>query len=227
MFIIVFTGLFYSPVWMEGLHIVLNDEASLLRNKPAADRLDEKFRSQTGSTPITLDQTVSIARQYYPGRNLAIALDAKPGEAIRIRAATDYTASYGEYKFAQFALDQIDGRVVSHKTLAENPEYWYHGWTYPLHVGSVLGMTTKILWLIACLILIGLPVTGVWMWWIRRPNGGTGFPKRPDRPIGWGLVALIVALSLLLPVVGLSIVLILLGELAVGLTRSRLRPQTI
>ncbi len=66
----------------------------------------------------------------------------------------------------------------------------------------MLGTPTKILWLIACLVLAALPVTGVWMWWKRRPVGKTGFPRRPDTPVPWWLIGVIVLLGILLPVVG-------------------------
>jgi uncharacterized iron-regulated membrane protein len=35
----------------------------------------------------------------------------------------------------------------------------------PLHAGSVAGTPTQVVWLLGCLGLMLLPVTGVWMWW--------------------------------------------------------------
>src|SRR5205814_1518123 len=51
-------------------------------------------------------------------------------------------------------------------------------WNYPLHVGSIWGLPTKFLWLVTCVILMTLPVTGIWMWWQRRPTGRLGLPHR-------------------------------------------------
>jgi uncharacterized iron-regulated membrane protein len=83
----------------------------------------------------------------------------------------------------------------------------------------VHGPATKILWLISCLVLAGLPVTGLWMWLKRRPAGRTGFPRRPDRPLPRGLVALVVMFGIAMPVVGASMMLIVLGERVVSLVR--------
>lgn len=80
----------------------------------------------------------------------------------------------------------------------------------PLHVGSVLGTPTKVLWLVACVVLAGLPVTGLWMWWKRRP----------DVRVPWWLVVAIALLGVVLPAVGVGVVLILLGEAVVGLAGS-------
>jgi len=88
----------------------------------------------------------------------------------------------------------------------------------------VLGTPTKIVWLIACLVLVALPVTGLWMWWTRRPAGRTGLPRRPDVRVPWPLIGGIALLGGLLPVVGASILLILLGEWIVRLLRRR-RPE--
>ena len=83
---------------------------------------------------------------------------------------------------------------------------------YTLHVGSIWGLPTKILWLATCVILMTLPVTGIWMWWQRRPTGRLGLPSHVDARRPRWLIATITATSILLPAVGLSVVVLLLGE---------------
>jgi uncharacterized iron-regulated membrane protein len=64
-----------------------------------------------------------------------------------------------------------------------------------------------------------LPVTGIWMWWQRRPTGQLGLPRRVNaRRPGW-LIATIAATSILLPVLGLSVVVLVVGELSSALLR--------
>jgi uncharacterized iron-regulated membrane protein len=92
-------------------------------------------------------------------------------------------------------------------------------WNYPLHVGTILGLTSKILWLVTCVVLITSPVTGVWMWWERRPTGRLGLPRRVNARRPRWLVATIMVTSILLPTVGLSVVAVLVIDLLV----SRLR----
>ncbi|RUL83182.1 PepSY-associated TM helix domain-containing protein [Tautonia sociabilis] len=222
MFLIVVTGLFYTIVWGEAFHLATR---SLGGTPPAASTPDrgspEKDPGAEASLP--LDRIEQLARKTYPDRNLTIDLDREPGEGVQVRASNDYNNSYGPYVSAELELDPVDGSIRSHSTLAENERYWWHGWTYPLHVGSILGPTTKVLWLISCLVLIGLPITGVWMWWVRRPPGRTGFPKRPARVLPPWLIGLVALFGILLPIVGASMLLILLGEWTLGLARRLLR----
>ena len=77
------------------------------------------------------------------------------------------------------------------------------------------------IWFIACLILAALPVTGLWMWWQRRPTGQSGLPRRPDVRLSRGLIAAVVVLCLFMPMLAASVVLLLLGEWLVRLVRRR------
>jgi uncharacterized iron-regulated membrane protein len=89
-------------------------------------------------------------------------------------------------------------------------------WNFALHVGSVGGVPTKVLWAGACGVLVGLPITGFWMWWKRRPSRQLGLPHRPAVRIPWWVILTAGALGLLLPTVGLSILVVLIVEWTVG-----------
>jgi uncharacterized iron-regulated membrane protein len=62
------------------------------------------------------------------------------------------------------------------------------------------------------LALVGLAVSGVWMWLIRRPAGSWGFPRLTEAPVPRTAVVAILLLAIALPTVGLSLVLVLAGE---------------
>jgi uncharacterized iron-regulated membrane protein len=48
------------------------------------------------------------------------------------------------------------------------------------------------------------------MWWKRRPNGGSGFPRRPvDAKLQRNLIVLAVLLSLIYPLWGLSVLVVI------------------
>jgi uncharacterized iron-regulated membrane protein len=178
MLVIVATGLFYTLVWSEAFHFVTSDRSKA----PEQAALEGSASPAAGwAAKVTLNEAEAAQRERYPDRSISIDLKPNGDGGIRGGAANDYNNSYGPYVSAQLVLDPDDGRVRSQKTLAEDERYWWHGWTYPLHVGSVYGLATKVLWLVACLVLAALPVTGLWMWWIRRPAGRTGFPRRPER----------------------------------------------
>lgn len=208
--VIVVTGLFYTLVWGEAFHQVTRTRGG---GSAGAGREVHSVSTNGPRRLLSLNEIEVLARARYPGRDLSVSLKCQAGDAIELRASNDYNNTYGPYVTAQFRLDPFDGRLLSHTTLAEDERYWWHGWTYPLHVGSVLGPASKVLWLLACLVLCGLPITGLWMWLKRRPSGKAGFPRRPEMPLPRGLLAAIIALAIALPGVGLCMVLIVTGEL--------------
>jgi uncharacterized iron-regulated membrane protein len=90
--------------------------------------------------------------------------------------------------------------------------YWVGSWNYALHVGSVLGQPGKWLWLVACVVLMTSPVTGIWMWWARRPTSSLGLPRRVNGLRPRWLVASITATSVLLPVLGISVLVVVVVD---------------
>ena len=81
------------------------------------------------------------------------------------------------------------------------------------HEGALFGIANQILGTLTALFLIMLAVSGAVMWWRRRPIGLLGAPARLSRPaVGAGLVTLIVALGLYLPMFGVTLILVLLTE---------------
>jgi uncharacterized iron-regulated membrane protein len=68
-----------------------------------------------------------------------------------------------------------------------------------------------------------LPVTGIWMWWERRPKGRLGLPSRVKGARPTWLVVTMIATSILLPILGVSVIMFLAGEWLV----SRFQHRTI
>lgn len=228
MMVIVVTGLFYAIVWGEAFHLVTRhgDRSRSVRRDASTARVEQSPPRGTLGSSESLDQVEARARGHYPDRNLSFDLSHVEDKGIQVTVSNDYNRPFGPYVSAQFVLDRATGKMVSHGTLAEHERYWWHGWVYPLHVGSMLGIPTKLLWLVACMLLIASPITGLWMWWIRRPRGRTGLPRRPESRLPVALIALIALLSIALPLVGVSIAPILIGEGLFGLCRGfRIRRQ--
>ena len=117
-------------------------------------------------------------------------------------------------------IDRASGEILEDRYNSQTKTmYWLGTWNYPLHVGTIWGLPTKIIWLVTCIILMTSPVTGVWMWWERRPTGRLGLPRRVDARRPRWLVATVTATSILLPALGLSVVVLLVGEQLVARLR--------
>lgn len=82
------------------------------------------------------------------------------------------------------------------------------------HEGHLFGWLNQAIGVFTAVSLILVAVSSVVLWWKRRPAGVLGAPKpKPVRPaITAGLVAIIVCLSIVLPMLGTSIILLLIVE---------------
>lgn len=110
-------------------------------------------------------------------------------------------------------IDPASGEMLEDRGICQTKVIYQLGaWNYSLHVGTVWGLPTKFLWLAACVILVTSPVTGTWMWWQRRPRGRLGLPRRVDAPRPRWLIVTVAATGILLPALGLSVLVILVGE---------------
>ena len=75
-----------------------------------------------------------------------------------------------------------------------------------LHMGNYFGRANQILMLIPCIGIILLIISGVTMWWKRRPSGKLSAPpKVPNAPI-FGALAIMIGAGIVLPLFGLSLI---------------------
>lgn len=208
-----------------------------LASGAATERAAGEARTLQAAGPkaLPLDDLLAIMKKQYPDRILFATLGIgghgrrrtpdrpAPQNSMQISAGNDFNRTYGPIISAEVTLDKSNGKVLKRELNSEKAFFW-HAWTYPLHVGSFWGLATKIPWFIACVVLTILPVTGLWMWWERRPQGKLGLPRKPEVRMPWWLGALIGVLCVVLPMMGASVVLILIGEGIARLVRRFRRP---
>ncbi|MCR9074204.1 MAG: PepSY domain-containing protein [Alphaproteobacteria bacterium] len=117
-------------------------------------------------------------------------------------------------------LDQYTGDVLYDAGLADLGALgWAAEWGVSIHMGQAWGLANQLVLLAACLAMIGLAVSAAVMWWKRRPEGGIGVPTlKADWRIPRTLLLIAVAAGIFFPLVGLSILLIAMVEVAVYLS---------
>lgn len=215
--LIVMTGLFYSVVWGKGAFAVSTVANAGFAGLSAAEPANRKT---PGAKPLEFAQVETVhhlARAAYPDRGLFMDLDGVAPSAVGVFAISDFNGgTYGPALNNRLTIDTAASAIVSDVPLSDNPGRWWHAWTYPLHVGSFWGPATKVLWSLACLVLITLPVTGTWMWWQRRPAGQSGFPRRVETSWPWWLTSLVILNCLFFPLAGVTVVLFMLIERGLG-----------
>lgn len=202
--VISLTGLIYTFVWGRGFQYG-SDKTQ------AYDMFSKSMvcKSPPDAKDLPIDRFVDIAQERMPDNNLTIWFPRILNGVYLVTANNDRGPQVNEMLF----IDRVSGEILDHRYISQTKLFYQLGsWNYPLHVGTIWGLPSKILWLVTCLILMTLPVTGIWMWWQRRPNGRLGLPRRVIAVRPRWLVISIATTSLLLPTLGLSVVIFIAGE---------------
>jgi uncharacterized iron-regulated membrane protein len=157
----------------------------------------------TGQIP--LQQVVDIAQTN----------GVQPGYSITLPQGNE-----GVYTIALFAddprndatlhVDQYSGQVLAdvrwqhYNLVAKGVETGVM-----LHEGKLFGLANQLLMLAVCLLILLSSVSGLVIWWKRRPQGQLGVPPlRHDLPLWKTAVVIIIALGVAFPLVGMSLVVI-------------------
>jgi uncharacterized iron-regulated membrane protein len=156
---------------------------------------------QMGMAPGTIitfpaDKTSSYAVSLYPDN------DVEPNQnALNERFAfvDQYTAKpVGDFRYGQFGV------------MAQATDLGI-----ALHEGRQFGLVNQVLALLGTLALLLSCATAIVMWRKRRPQG-IGAPRRaPNRRLGAGVIAITFALGAFMPLLGISILALLVLDLVV------------
>lgn len=207
------TGLIYTYVWGSGFRYAAEKtETYDILMKPVPSK------SAPGANDLSIDRIVEIAQRKMPGNNLTVSFPRVPNGVYTVYGGNERGPGANEILF----IDRASGEILEDYYNSQLKTVFRLGtWNYPLHVGTIWGLPTKIIWLVTCIVLTTLPVTGVWMWWQRRPTGRLGLPRRVDARRPRWLIATVTATSILLPAVGLSVVVFLVVEFLMSRLRER------
>lgn len=147
---------------------------------------------------------------------------AKPGAAWTIK---QNQRSWPEKQDA-VAVDPRTGQVLDTVRFADWPvAAKLARWGVDAHMGLLFGWVSQLALAALAAAVLCLVVWGYRMWWKRRPSGGgvAGPPGGGTRP-GPGAVTVVAVLAIVvgvfLPVLGVSLLVFLLGDLALGVARA-------
>ncbi|MFB4391523.1 MULTISPECIES: PepSY-associated TM helix domain-containing protein [unclassified Pseudomonas] len=152
-------------------------------------------------------------------QDLASARQVEPGYSITLP-----TSAEGVFTIAVFAddprndatlhVDQYTGQVLAdvrwehYSPVARATELGVM-----LHEGRMFGVWNQLVILLVCLMILLGSVSGLVMWWKRRPSGGLGVPPlRHDLPRWKTAVGVMLVLGVAFPMVGVSMVLMWLVD---------------
>lgn len=156
---------------------------------------------------VDLDTIIAIAQEQ----------GAPPGFSVTLPTDENgvYTASAFPNDPTQevtLHIDQYSGQVLADvrwKDYGLVPKAVEMG--VAIHMGKYFGLGNQLLMLLACLIVILLCVSGLVMWWHRRPSDRLGAPEMPAVVPSWRVpLAIVAVLGVAFPLVGFSLVTVLL-----------------
>jgi uncharacterized iron-regulated membrane protein len=170
---------------------------------------NEIIRGTPAGTSVNLDSVVTLAQ----------AKGAPPGFSVSFPESQTgvYTVSAFPNNPAQevtLHIDQYSGKVLADvrwKDYGLIPKAVEMGTS--IHMGKYFGLSNQLLMLFAALIVIVLSVSGTVMWWQRRPKGTgwIGAPAMPTHVQEWKVpLAIVAVLGIAFPLVGLSLVTVVL-----------------
>jgi uncharacterized iron-regulated membrane protein len=159
------------------------------------------------STAVTLDSIVALAQVRNAPPEYSISLPEGETGVYTIAATPgDVTQEMTMH------VDQYSGKVLADvrwKDYDLVPQAVEMG--ISIHMGKYFGFANQLLMLAACLIVILLCVSGLVLWWQRRPEGRLGAPAMliTDRQPSKIPLAIVAVLGVAFPLVGLSLVTVL------------------
>lgn len=153
--------------------------------------------------PIGLDRAVAIAKGIgiVPGFEMAM-----PADEAGVYTAAIYPDDLSNERTIH--IDQYSGKPLVDLSFDQYPLFGRAiEWGINVHQGQEYGLFNQLLMLATCLAIIMSCVTGVVMWWKRRPTGRLGVPPAPPRPsVYLGLWTIAGIFGLAFPMTGIAIV---------------------
>ena len=170
---------------------------------------------------ISLQQVVDIAsaRHITPGYSINLPKGERGVFTVSIFAddpRNDATLHIDQYSGAVLT----DVRWQDYGPVAKTVET-----SVMLHMGKMYGLPHQLVMLLLCLMVMGSCLSGLWIWWRRRPSGRLGVPPLPESLPSWrGAVVLLVVLGVAFPLLGASLLAVWLIDMLWQHAQKLLRP---
>ncbi|MBO9130799.1 PepSY domain-containing protein [Bacillus sp. 165] len=153
-----------------------------------------------------MDDVISVAKSegIHPSYSIYIPQD-KEGvytlSAFPPKGQDEVTMHIDQYTGAVLADYRYDNYGLIGKMVA---------WGITLHTGTQFGVINQIVGLIICLGIILVALSGFYLWWKRKPKRELAAPKAPGIQKMKPFLILMIGLGIIFPLVGLSLIAVLL-----------------
>ncbi|MCP3027784.1 PepSY domain-containing protein [Halobacillus sp. A5] len=167
----------------------------------AAETLDVPQSDVQGLTSLSINEVVGIAEGQNIHPSYTVMLPSEPDGVFTLsafppKAQDEATIHIDQYSGAILADYRYDNYGIIGKIVA---------WGITLHKGTQFGALNQFISLLICFGIILVAVSGLYLWWKRKPKQGLGAPKAPRLKNAKYFLILFIALGCLFPLVGLSL----------------------
>lgn len=162
--------------------------------------------TQTDAPPIAFEKVIDLAKA--EGLKAPYEMRSPKGES---GSYWIHSKSKRRMEQNELVIDQYTGHILKRIEFAKAPVVAKTvSWGISFHQGKLYGALNIAQNTLAAILGMLLSVSGFAAWWKRRPAGGLGVPNAPEASLGTGMGLLVVALMLLLPLMGATLVVALL-----------------
>jgi uncharacterized iron-regulated membrane protein len=177
----------------------------------AAENLDVPKSDIQGFIPLSIDDVLSIAKGKGIHPSYTVIFPSKKDgvytlSAFPPKAQDEVTIHIDQYSGAVLADYRYDHYGLIGKIVA---------WGITLHKGTQFGLVNQLISLVICLGIIFVAISGFYLWLKRKPKKGMGAPKAPSKAKTTTFLVLLVGLGILFPLVGLSLIIVLVIDLLI------------
>lgn len=207
------TALPWTPIWGAGFKELrtlgtpeLKQDWSAGRSTEHAEHLRD-MSARSLASPIPLDPVLRRVASLHLDPPVRVYLPSERQPWFRVRSETQNRPRVRELEIG------LDGALLRDEDFGSKPLLdRVVGVGVAAHEGQLFGPANQALGLLTALGLLLLCVSAIVMWWRRTPHGKLGIPapRVATFRIGWPLGTVIVALGVVLPVFGASLLILCL-----------------
>lgn len=180
-------------------------------------KIPESTHSAAGQ-PIGIDEAIARFDALGLAAGYAVAL---PGKPTGVYSGSVYPDDLAQQRVIH--LDQYSAKPLIDMSYADyGPLGKALEWGINVHLGQQYGLANQIVLLAACIGIVLLAVSAGVMWWKRRPKGSLGVPPLPqEKRVLYGLLAILAIGGVIFPLVGASLLTMLVLDLIVQSRQKR------
>lgn len=165
---------------------------------------------------ITIDKVIAQAQKEHITKPYSIVYPSKAEAAFTVSKGSNTGVTgldVSPYEEKTLYLDQYSGENLGEVTYQEYGVIgkWFT-WGIPLHEGHLFGVANKVINLLICVALLVAIGLGLTSWIKRMGNRKVKVPVRVQKPMSISLIIVLVILGLLMPLFGLSILVVFIIE---------------